>query len=228
MNKFQIITELENFAPIQSQEDWDNSGWIVDNEIKDIKKIILCLTPTKDVFNQAKNQNCEMIISHHPLFTVPIEFKTINIYSAHTNLDKANGGTTDTLIKKLGLENYKINIKHDYLRFIDFQIEINKFVNILRKVSPNLRYVNNFGVKKLHKIAFCAGSGSEFINEAKSLGADALVTGDLKFHTALDSEIPIFDIGHFESEILILPVIKSLLPKEIEIIFANEKSPFNY
>ena len=59
-------------------------------------------------------------------------------------------------------------------------------------------FLNNKNVKKLQKIAFCAGSGTEFIQEAYENGADALVTGDLKFHTALDSPIVVFDIGHFE------------------------------
>lgn len=42
------------------------------------------------------------------------------------------------------------------------------------------------------------GSGAEFIQEAFEYGADALVTGDFKFHTALDSPIILFDLGHFE------------------------------
>lgn len=81
-------------------------------------------------------------------------------------------------------------------------------------------------MEKLSRIAFCAGSGSEFINEAKDLGADCLVTGDLKFHTALDSEIMVYDIGHFESEILILPVFEEIIGNNVEIVYAKEQSPF--
>ena len=58
------------------------------------------------------------------------------------------------------------------------------------------------------------------------MGADCLVTGDLKFHTALDSEIVVFDIGHFESEILILPVLKDIIGDGVEVVFAKENSPF--
>lgn len=79
----------------------------------------------------------------------------------------------------------------------------------------------------MHKIAFCAGSGSEFINDAKELGADCLVTGDLKFHTALDSPIVIYDIGHFESEILILPVFEKIIGEGVKIVYADEHSPFS-
>ena len=93
-------------------------------------------------------------------------------------------------------------------------------------ISPNLRYVNNFNKQKIKQIAFCAGSGSEFIQEAFEYGADALVTGDLKFHTALDSPIILFDLGHFESEIMVLDVFEKILNSSVSIIKAKEKSPF--
>ena len=165
-----------------------------------------------------------MIISHHPLFFVPTEWKNIDIYSAHTNLDRTNGGTTDTLIAALGFE---ISQTEDFLRYVDKTLSVEELKKLLLKISPNLRYVNNRKVEILNKIAFCAGSGSEFIEEALSNGADALVTGDVKFHTALESPMVIFDIGHFESEILVLQVFEKLLA-DVETIRADEKSPFIY
>lgn len=224
MNKFEIIRKIEDFAPPELAESWDCSGFGVKTEKQEIKKIMLALTVTNDVINQAKKQNCDMVISHHPLFCVPIEWRDIDIYSAHTNLDRTNGGTTDTLIEKLGLH---VTETSDFLRFVDTDITIENFITLLGRISPNLRYVNNNEIKNLKKIAFCAGSGSEFINEALECGADALVTGDIKFHTALESPIVLFDIGHFESEILVLDVFKKLL-NGTETVFATEKSPFNY
>ncbi len=224
MNKYEIVKRLEEFAPPELAEDWDCSGWIAETNKKEIHKIMLCLTVTEDIIRQAKAQNCDMIISHHPLFYVPTEWKNIDIYSAHTNLDRTNGGTTDTLIKTLSLE---VSQTQDFLRYVNKTLTVEELKKLLLKISPNLRYVNNKKVKTLNKIAFCAGSGSEFIQEAYENGADALVTGDIKFHTALDSPIVIFDIGHFESEILVLQVFEKLLP-DVETIRADEKSPFNY
>lgn len=235
MYKYKITERIEIFAPSETQEDWDCSGWGINIEGYDeIRKIMLCLTVTEDVVKQAKEQNCDMIISHHPLFCVNCHSELvsesyapqINVYCAHTNLDKAQGGTTDTLIETLGLSKHKVKIEHDFLRMIDYKTTIEDFNNLLKKISPNARVINNNKVKELNKIAFCAGSGSEFINDAKDLGADCLVTGDLKFHTALDSDIVVYDIGHFESEILILPVIKKIIGSDVEIIYAKEQSPF--
>jgi len=53
--------------------------------------------------NQAVEKKFDMIISHHPLFFCSFQFQqNIPIYSAHTNLDKTDGGTTDTIIEILG------------------------------------------------------------------------------------------------------------------------------
>ena len=191
MYKYEITKRIEEFAPLETQEDWDCSGWLVDVEdCNNIDKVMLCLTVTNDVVRQAKEQNCDMIISHHPLFFIPFNhltfqpFNEINIYCAHTNLDKAKGGTTDTIIEKLDLKKYKIDIKHDFLRMVELKITVNDFSKLLKKNFPNARLINPHpnplpereGVScPLHKIAFCAGSGSEFINDAKELGADCLV-----------------------------------------------------
>lgn len=227
MNKYEITKRIEKFAPLETQEKWDCSGWLVETENQDIKKIMLCLTVTDNIIQQALEQNCDMIISHHPLFNVSIKYKNIDIYCAHTNLDRAKGGTTDTLIKTLGLAKFIVaNSGEGFVRYINYETSLQDFVKRLKKISPHLRYVNNKGVTQLKRIAFCAGSGTEFIQEAFENGADALVTGDLKFHTALDSPIVVFDIGHFESEVLVLSVFEQIIGNGIGFVYAKEKSPF--
>ena len=227
MQKAEIYALLNNFAPPELAEDWDCSGIAVENSQNEIKKVMLTLTVTDDIVKQAKVHNCDMIISHHPLFFVPFKFKDINIFSAHTNLDLAEGGTTDELIKQLGLTK---STQNSFVRYVELQnpVSVEEFALRLAKISPNLRYVNNRKIKKIQKIGFCAGSGSDFIETAENDGADAFVTGDLKFHTAVDSKIVLFDIGHFESEILILKVLEKLLKSKVEVIFSKESSPFRF
>ena len=223
MNKYDLVRKIEEFAPSETQEDWDCSGWIVDSDKKEVSKIMLALTVTDDVFEQAKAQNCDLIISHHPLFTVPIKYKDIDIYCAHTNMDKAKGGTTDTLIKKLGFEISEYF--GDFVRIVRFDnpISTEELFNKLKTISPHTRMVNNNNQKEIKSIGFCAGSGSEFAEETQ---VDAFVTGDIKYHCASESDIILYDIGHFESEILILDTFEKLLG--IEVVRADEKTPFIY
>ena len=220
MNKDEIVKKIEAFAPLETQENWDCSGWGIDKKEKEIKRILFCLTVTSDIINQARKNGCDMIISHHPLFYIPLEWKDINIYCAHTNLDLAEGGTTDTLIEKLGL---KKSENQGFVRIVKLEnkISVEELKQKLLKISPKLRYINNYNQKEIRTIAFCAGSGSEFINETN---ADAFVTGDLKFHTALDANKIVFDIGHFESEIFAPEVLKEIT--QTEGVIADEKSPF--
>lgn len=220
MNKYNLVAKIENIAPLETQEPWDCSGWIVDNpDIVEVNKIMLALTITDKVYNEAKKQNCDMIIAHHPLFEVPIKFKDIQIYSSHTPMDKATNGTTETLIKKLGFKSFKKY--NEFVRVVEQQTKVEDLYNKLKQISPKLRLTNNYNKKYINKIGFCAGSGSEFINTGNY---DCFVTGDIKYHTAVETDKILFDIGHFESEILILNRFKEIL--DIDVVMSNEKSPF--
>ena len=220
MNKYEIVRKIEEFAPLETQEKWDASGWIVELANNEVNKIMFALTITDKVFEQAITQNCNMIISHHPLFFVPLEYRKINMYCAHTNLDRAEGGTTDLIIKKLGL---KKSYNDDFVRVVELEkpISIEELKNKLLKISPKLRYVNNYDAQEVQTIGFCAGSGSEFIGQT-----DAFVTGDLKFHTALDAKKVVFDIGHFESEIFAPELLREITGVGEKGVIADEKSPF--
>lgn len=220
MNKYEIVQKIEKFAPLDTQESWDASGWIVEQKGENVNKIMFALTITDNVVGQAIQQGCDMIISHHPLFFVPLEYRKINMYCAHTNLDRAEGGTTDLIIKELG---FKKSYNDDFVRVVELDkpIDVLELKNKLLVISPKLRYVNNLGVEKVKSIGFCAGSGAEFIGKT-----DAFVTGDLKFHTALDAKKVVFDIGHFESEIFAPKLLKKVTDVGDKGVIANEKSPF--
>ena len=222
MNKYDIVRKIEEFAPLETQEKWDCSGWAVVNNNVEVNRILFALTITDKIIQQARAKNCDMIISHHPLFYVPLDWKGINIYCAHTNLDKAEGGTTDRLVKELG---YTKTESLEFVRIVKLQntISVNELKQKLLKISPKLRYINNKNSDIINSIGFCAGSGSEFINEVDT---DAFVTGDLKFHTALEAKQIVFDIGHFESEIFAPKILKEITGVGEQGVIADEKSPF--
>jgi len=229
----EIVGLIENFAPLDTQEPWDCSGFQIDLGLKEVKKVLLCVSVTEDIVDQAVSENCDFIVAHHPLFSVPFTFnKGVSIYSAHTNLDKADGGTTDTLIDLLGLGcAQKIG---EFLRLVELnqEISLNDFIGLIksRLELKTVKVVNNSNKQNMQKIAFCAGSGSDFIDYAEKIGADVIVTGDVKYHQALESNVIIVDVGHFESERPVLNKIKSLLETlKIKVVIADEKSPFiNY
>ncbi len=234
MNKYEVVRKIEKFAPPETQEKWDCSGWVIEAfsprttgeglgvRGQNVNKILFALTVTDKIVEQAREKGCDMIISHHPLFYVPLDWKDINIYSAHTNLDKAECGTTDRLIKELGFTKTESS---EFVRIVRLNepITVEELRQKLLKISPKLRYINNNDAKEIKSIGFCAGSGSEFISQTDT---DAFVTGDLKFHTALDCRQVVFDIGHFESEIFAPKILKEITGVGENGVIADEKSPF--
>ena len=70
------------------------------------------------------------------------------------------------------------------------------------------------GTRMVRKVALCSGSGAEFIGKAAFMGADAYVTGDVKYHDAqqaVNLGMHVIDAGHFATEYPIVPVLAERL-----------------
>jgi putative NIF3 family GTP cyclohydrolase 1 type 2 len=91
----------------------------------------------------------------------------------------------------------------------------------------------------IRKVALCGGSGASLLREARSQGAEVLVTGDIKYHEARDAEelgIALVDAGHFATELPMIRGFVELLRGELakkgygaEITaFEGEKEPFMF
>jgi len=119
-----LIDFFEKVAPSSLQESYDNSGLQIGDPNKDLKKGLICLDATPAVIEEAIEQGCDLIITHHPLIfgglnkitgstqteRVIIEAikNNIAIYSIHTNLDNVSSGINGILGEKLGLSDLKI------------------------------------------------------------------------------------------------------------------------
>ena len=79
-------------------------------------------------------------------------------------------------------------------------------------------------------MAISAGAGGSFIEALNDYDIDLYITGDVKFHAALEAEgFAVADIGHFESELPVLPLIQGLIAKTgVETIIAREQVPWVY
>jgi dinuclear metal center YbgI/SA1388 family protein len=69
---------------------------------------------------------------------------------------------------------------------------------------------------KIKTVACCGGNGSFLLSRAIAAGADAFVTGDIKYHQFLDSETDILlvDAGHFETEQFTKEIFYEFLTKK--------------
>ena len=230
----EIINKIEQIAPLETQEIWDNSGWQIRLNKKNIKKVLLCVSITNDILKQALINNNDMIISHHPLFFGDVYDKEIvrdliryhlPVFSIHTPFDKTASGTTDMFINACGF--CTDEILNEYTKIYYAEMTQNELIYKIKKgLSIEKLRITNYNPKKIvKKVAFCAGSGTSFCEDVKKANCDCFVTADLKYHTALDNDITIIDTGHFESEKPALITLKNLLNNIVEVEIAEEKSP---
>ena len=92
-----------------------------------------------------------------------------------------------------------------------------QFLTRLKEVFgvPVIRHTALSG-KPVKKIALCGGAGSFLISKALAAGADAYITGDLKYHEFFDanSRILLADIGHYESEQFTINLLQEILEQK--------------
>ena len=101
----EIIKLMEKVAPPEYACNWDNCGLLVGRKDKEVKKIMVALDATRNVIDQARIQNVDMLITHHPMIFSGMKKVTyddfigrkvmmlvandISYYAAHTNMDAA-------------------------------------------------------------------------------------------------------------------------------------------
>lgn len=118
-----IASYLESIAPLAYQESYDNSGLITGNGNEVVKGLLVSLDCTEKVVDEAIQNNCNMIVAHHPIVFKGLKRFTGNnyvertiikaikndiaIYAIHTNLDNVNTGVSRKIADILELINSK-------------------------------------------------------------------------------------------------------------------------
>ena len=75
-----VTNYLESIAPLQLQEDYDNSGLIIGNGDDKVEGALVCLDVTEEVIREAISLGCNLIIAHHPLIFSGIRKINTNNY----------------------------------------------------------------------------------------------------------------------------------------------------
>jgi len=120
MKLSEITSFLETFAPLDWQEDYDNSGLIVGRLNQEINQALISLDCTEAVVDEAIQAGCNLIISHHPIvFKGMKRFNEANyierviskaikhdiaLYAIHTNLDNIQLGVNQKIMERLGVK----------------------------------------------------------------------------------------------------------------------------
>jgi len=233
---------LNSIAPFETQEDWDNSGMLVGDMDAEVKKVAVVLDITHEEIKKAKAIGADLIISHHPVIFNPIKSVTrgsvpyelvassINALCCHTPLDIADGGTNDSLAELLGIEVTRTEDPILRLGTVEPTTAQELAGKIANTLNTKVRYAD--AGRKIEKIAICTGAGCSLIEAAGEL--DAFITGDASHHNFLDciqAGITLIAAGHYETEIVVVPVLVKKLQAQfpdIEIIDIKQENPIKF
>ena len=233
---------LNSIAPFETQEDWDNSGMLVGDMNAEVKKATVVLDITHEEIKKAKAIGADLIISHHPVIFNPIKSVTkgsvpyelvassINALCCHTPLDIADGGTNDSLAELLGINVTRADEPILRLGTVEPTTAQELAGKIANTLNTKVRYAD--AGRKIEKIAICTGAGCSLIEAAGEI--DAFITGDASHHNFLDcvqAGITLIAAGHYETEIVVVPVLVKKLQAQfpdIEIIDIKQENPIKF
>ena len=118
-----IVNEIEKIFPPKTAEDFDNVGLLLGKADTQCSKALVCHDVTDEIIDEALNNECELIISYHPLIfnsLKKIDYKDrigriitriienkLSLYSIHTSFDNLKNGLSFYLGRVLNLKNQK-------------------------------------------------------------------------------------------------------------------------
>lgn len=230
MNFNELVAEIEEIAPRELEEDWDNSGMQINMGNKEVKRVLVTLEITKKVIEEAKNKNIDFIITHHPLMFHKIDVVDnntitgnyiidliklgISVYSAHTTFDDAFGGNNEYMAELIGLSRIrrlkdKRPLVKEYVigRMGNFREPCTmenacKIVEEALGIPGELKAVGDPN-KMIKTVGLCTGAGGEAMEAAIRNGCDLFITGDIRHHeaqVAREMGLCLIDAGHYGTE----------------------------
>lgn len=257
----EVYRLIQSKAPFQLQMDFDNSGFLVGRGERLVNRILVALDITEPVIEEAINCGAQLIVAHHPVIwggakSVTDQTATgrklllmaehgIAAICAHTNLDAVEDGVNDALALKLGLTDIG-QLHQDGVddqgrpygigrvgtvspqSLYDFALSVKQLLG-----SNGIRLVD--GGKPVHTVAVGGGSCGNMIRDVIAQGCDTFVTADVKYDGFLDAKalgINLIDAGHYPTENVVCPVLRSWLQEafpEVDVMISKcHKEVFSY
>tara|TARA_R110002074_G_scaffold175400_11_gene338641 strand:- start:4120 stop:4899 length:780 start_codon:yes stop_codon:yes gene_type:complete len=247
-----VANYLEEIAPLQQAEDFDNVGLLIGDYSTKVSGVLVTLDTLEETVEEAIANKCNLIVSFHPIifsglkkingnsYVERVVLKAIQnniaIYATHTALDNSKVGVSAKMCEVLGLQNTNILLPKE-----NSDIGMGMMGELAKPMNENdfLKYVkmifNSGGVrhskildKSIKKVAVLGGSGSFAISNAIEEKADAYISADFKYHDFFKAEgkILLIDVGHYESEQFTKNLLVEYLTKKFTsfAVVLSEKS----
>jgi len=238
----QVLSALEQFAPLPLQESWDNAGLQVGLTEAETSGALLCLDVNEKIVDEAIRKGCNLIVSHHPLLFHGLKqvsgrdyvqrcvIKAIKhdivIVSMHTNMDNAQDGVNWKIAERLGLTDCRffarkqvdgIEAGSGVVGSLPQPMAAEDFIRMVKdRFQVACAQCNELLQRPVKKVAICGGAGDFLLDDAVREGADAFITGEMHYHVFFDHEqqVQICVIGHYQSEQYTSEVFRDIIQRE--------------
>ena len=235
----EVLSALEQFAPLPLQESWDNAGLQVGLTEAEVSGALLCLDVTERIIDEALQKGCNLVVSHHPLLFRGLKtisdltdvqrtvMKTIEhhvcVVSMHTNMDNARGGVNFKIAERLGLQDVTfmnprrvgdVECGSGVIGTLPEPMVSCDFVlKVKQAFDVECAQCNELLRRKISRVALCGGAGDFLLDEAGAAGADAFITGEMHYHQyfGYEQRLQICVIGHYQSEQFTTEVFRDIL-----------------
>ncbi|WP_428742189.1 Nif3-like dinuclear metal center hexameric protein [Tenacibaculum sp.] len=146
-----VTNYIEQLAPLSYAEDFDNVGLLIGNYTTEVTGIIVTLDTLEETVDEAITNNCNLIVSFHPIvfsglkkingnnYVERVVLKAIQhniaIYATHTALDNVNNGVSAKMGEVLGLENMRTLIpKKGIIKKLTTYVPFSEATNLREKL----------------------------------------------------------------------------------------------
>lgn len=231
MKVLEIVNILLKKYPLNSQEQWDNSGILnKDFTNNEVINIGVSLDINLNTIKEAINKNINLLITHHPMFllkeneTISDKLKDkyysklykeliknkITVLSLHTCFDINSNGMNNALANKLGLSNVKR--KKGYYGVVG---KLNNYLlSSIKKLKPDAIISNNENLNIKDALIYIGGGAcSSEIESLLNTNIDVFISSEIKWHLyvkAHDLGKTLIDIGH-NTEVIFVDTISKIL-----------------
>ncbi len=224
----QIVEFLERFAPASLAESWDNVGLLIGERSAEVFNVMTCLSVTPASVAEAVEARAQLIVTHHPFPFEPLKRVSTDtvegrllwqlirnglaVLSPHTAFDSCREGINQRLATGLELLDIRPLIdsaddpsigtgRHGGL---DTPLPLDALADRVKRFL-NVDRVQVVGAwqRMIQRVAVGCGSAGDLLAAARQRGCDCFVTGEARFHTALDAEatgIALILAGHYATE----------------------------
>jgi dinuclear metal center YbgI/SA1388 family protein len=212
-----IANWMESLAPLRLSAPWDNTGLLLGDLQREVRRVMTCLTLTPESAAEAVAGQADLVISHHPLPFRPLKRVTaceptgrllwqlatagVSVYCPHTAWDSAASGINSQLAERLELRHVVPLVREVQEtqaasnglgtgRVGDLPVakRLSEISQILSARVPHCRLRGVDSGSSIRRVGIVCGSGGDLIDAAAGLKCDLFLTGEATFHKCLEAQ----------------------------------------